>query len=89
MQENGAEKENDMATATLVRMGDSVGSAFPKEVRGDDFKLGDEISFKRVGSDIVISHVEKRPTLDSLMKGYEGLRPGEIDFGEPMGKEMW
>lgn len=89
MQGKGAEKEGDVAIAMLVGMGDSVGAVFPEEVRGNDFKLGDEISFKRVGPDIVISHVEKRPTLDSLMEGYESAKPGEIDFGESMGKEMW
>ena len=78
-----------MAMATLTRIGNSVGAAFPKEVRGDDFKLGDKITFRRVGSDIVVSPVKKRPTLESLMKGYQGPRPSEIDFGEAMGKEMW
>ena len=58
-----------MATATLTRIGNSVGAAFPKEVRGNDFKLGDKISFKRVGQDIVVSPVRKRPTLESLMEG--------------------
>lgn len=78
-----------MVTATLTRIGNSVGAAFPKEVRGNDFKLGDKISFTRVGADIVVSPVKKRPTLDSLMKGYQGSKPDEIDFGEPMGKEIW
>lgn len=78
-----------MVTAMLIRMGDSVGAVFPEEVRGNDFKLGDEISLKRVGPDIVISHVEKRPTLDSLMEGYEGAKPGEMHFGESIGKEIW
>lgn len=78
-----------MPTATLTRIGNSVGAAFPKEVRGDDFKLGDKITFRRVGPDIVVSPVKKRPTLESLMEGYQGPKPSEIDFGEAMGKEMW
>ena len=78
-----------MATATLTRIGNSVGAAFPKEVRGNDFKLGDKISFRRVGRDIVVSPVKRRPTLESLMEGYRGPKPNEIDFGEAMGKEMW
>lgn len=78
-----------MAMATLTRIGNSVGAVFPKEVRGNDFELGDKITFRRVGSDIVVSPVKKRPTLESLMEGYQGPKPSEIDFGGAMGKEIW
>lgn len=75
---------DSMATATLTRIGNSVGVAFPKEICGNDFKLGDKISFRRVGPDIVVSPVKERPTLESLMEGYQGPKPSEIDFGETM-----
>ena len=78
-----------MATTTLIKMGDSIGIVFPKEILNGDFKPGDKVSFERVGDNVLISPIGKRPTLQSLMKDYRGPVPQEIDFGEPMGKEEW
>lgn len=78
-----------MPTATLTKIGNSVGAVFPAEIRGADFRLGDKIAFERQGDSIVISHARKRPTLDSLMAGYDGAAPELIDLGAPYGKEMW
>lgn len=77
-----------MPTATLTKIGNSVGAVFPTEIRGDDFRLGDKIVFKRQGDSIIVSHARKRPTLDSLMAGYNGTAPKLIDFDALHGREM-
>lgn len=78
-----------MATATLTKIGNSIGAVFPSEIRGDDFCIGDKLLFERVGDSIIVSHVRKRPTLDSLMSGYNGKAPEMVDLGAPYGRELW
>lgn len=78
-----------MATATLTKIGNSIGAVFPSEVRGNDFRLGDKLLFERAGDSIIVSHARKRPTLDSLMSGYDGEAPELIDLGAPYGRELW
>lgn len=78
-----------MATATLTRMGNSVGVAIPKEFRGPGFELGDKVTIEFDGQSLRLTPVRAPMTLQSLMAGYDGPAPEVIDLGGPMGRELW
>ena len=78
-----------MATATLTRMGNSVGVAIPKEFRGPGFELGDKVTIEYDGGSLRLTPVRRPMTLQSLMDGYEGPSPEIVDLGAPMGRELW
>ena len=78
-----------MATCTMTRIGNSVGIALPKEIRGTFFKAGDKVHVESEGAKIIITPANERPTLESLMRGYNGPKPEFIDPGESVGKEVW
>lgn len=77
-----------MATATLTRIGNSVGVAIPKELRTYGFELGDRVDIEYDSGSLKITPIKRRPTLKSLMRGYQGPAPDFIDPGEPVGKEV-
>lgn len=78
-----------MATASITRIGNSVGIAIPKELRKDDYYLGERVNIEKRGNALVITPVEEPMTLQSLMRGYEGPKPEFIDPGASSGKEIW
>lgn len=78
-----------MATATLTRMGNSVGVAIPREFRGPGFELGDKVTIEFDGGSLRLTPVKQSMTLKTLMEGYEGASPEALDLGAPMGREMW
>lgn len=85
----GTYEGNAMATATLTRMGNSVGVAIPKEFRGPGFELGDKVTIEYDGGSLRLTPVRRPMTLQSLMDGYEGPSPEIVDLGAPMGRELW
>lgn len=78
-----------MATATLTRMGNSVGVAIPKEFRVSGFELGDKVTIEFDGRSLRLTPMREPMTLQSLMRGYEGPAPEPLDLGAPVGREMW
>ncbi len=78
-----------MATCTMTRIGNSIGVAIPKEIRGTLYKIGDKVNVENDGTAIVITPVNERPTLESLMRDYKGPKPEFIDPGQSIGKEVW
>lgn len=78
-----------MATATLTRMGNSVGVAIPKEFRVSGFELGDKVTIEFDGRSLRLTPMREPTTLQSLMRGYEGPAPEPLDLGAPVGREMW
>lgn len=82
-------KEAEMATATLTRMGNSVGVAIPKEFRRPGFELGDKVIVELDGESLRLTPVREPMTLQSLMRGYEGPMPELVELGAPVGRELW
>ena len=54
----------------------------PGIVADDALAIGNE-------NDIPAVELRKACTLDVLVEGYDGPKPGEHEWGEPAGKEMW
>lgn len=78
-----------MASATLTAWGNSVGLVIPKEIRERcSMRAGTPVEVTVEGSKVVIE-ARRECTLASLMAGYEGPAPEVIDWGEPVGREIW
>lgn len=56
---------------------------------GEKTSFIDEVSLTETGQDNPASPAKARPSLESLTTDYQGSKPTEIDFGKPIGKEMW
>lgn len=78
-----------MPTATLTRIGNSIGVAIPRELRGPGFRQGDKVNMERRDGGIVITPVDEPPTFRTLMRGYDGPPPEFIDPGASFGNEAW
>ncbi len=76
-------------TAVLTRIGNSVGVAIPKEFRTAGFEQGQRVQIEQTPDALVIRPISARPTLHSLMQGYNGPTPEFIEPGASMGKEIW
>ncbi len=76
-------------SAVLTRMGNSVGVAIPKEFRTAGFEQGCRVEIEKTADALIIRPVNERPTLQSLMRGYDGPSPEFIDPGASMGGELW
>lgn len=78
-----------MATVTPACVGKSVRTAIPKEFRGPGFEVGDKVTIEFGGRSLRLSPVRELMTLQSLMRGCEGLASEALDFGAMMGSEHW
>lgn len=77
------------ATATLAKWGNSNGLVIPVDFcRRMNIKAGDKVSLSLDGEKLTIEP-ERVFTLEALMAGYDGPKPGEYDWGKPAGKELW
>jgi antitoxin MazE len=77
---------------TLHRWGNSVGLRLPKAMLTQlGLKEGAEVDVKIEGERLVIEpHRPKRPTLKEILAGFSPEdRPGETDWGKPVGREAW
>lgn len=76
----------------LHRWGNSVGLRVPKPIL-EQLGLGEgsRVDLKVEGNRLVIEH--HRPeclTLRDVLSGYSADdQPGEVDWGQPAGKEVW
>jgi antitoxin MazE len=76
----------------LHRWGNSVGLRLPKPLLEQlGLKEGSEVDVKVEGDRLVIErHRPRRLTLQDVLKGFTPEdRPGEVDWGPPVGKEVW
>ena len=75
----------------VAKWGNSLGVRIPKPI-ADESQIaeGDEIEITVVGNEIVIKPCSPKYTLDWLLEGMseENLH-GEVDWGEPVGREQW
>jgi antitoxin MazE len=77
---------------TLHRWGNSVGLRVPKPLL-EQLGLGEgsQVDVKVEGNRLVIERYRpKRLTLEDVLKGFTpDNQPGEVDWGPPVGKEVW
>ncbi len=79
-------------SVTLHKWGNSVGLRIPKPLL-EQLGLGEgaEVDVKVEGDRLVIErHRPTRLTLQDVLKGFTpDNQPGEVDWGPPVGKEVW
>lgn len=78
--------------ATIVKWGNSQGVRLPKMLlESVNLSDNDPVEIVAEGDKIIIQKSAGRPkTIQELFVGYEGTyEPHEIDWGEPVGKEVW
>jgi len=77
---------------TLHRWGNSVGLRVPKPMLEQlGLAEGSQVDIKVEGDRLVIErHRPRRLTLQEVLKGFTpDNQPGEVDWGPPVGKEVW
>ena len=79
-------------SVTLHKWGNSVGLRVPKPLLEQlGLKEGTQVDVKVEGDRLVIErHRPRRLTLKEVLKGFTpDNQPGEVDWGPPVGKEVW
>ena len=77
---------------TLHKWGNSVGLRIPKPLLEQvGLEEGAEVDMKVEGDRLVIErHRPARLTLRDVLKGFTpDNQPGEVDWGPPVGNEVW
>ena len=76
----------------IQKWGNSQGVRLPKALLDDlNMSEGKEVEILKQDDIIIIKHAaQKRKSIQELFAGYEGdYAPEEIDWGEPVGGEIW
>lgn len=75
----------------LQKWGNSIGVRLSKEVvKKVGFKDGKSVSVKTIGKSVIITPFKKEETLDDLLSKVTPLNiHEEIDWGPPVGNEIW
>ncbi|OGI77464.1 hypothetical protein A3C57_03030 [Candidatus Nomurabacteria bacterium RIFCSPHIGHO2_02_FULL_33_12] len=82
-------------TTTIQKWGNSLGVRIPKNiVENSGFKAGGRISiFEKNGVIVLEKVLEKKSKLLDLKKVMKNCKPEtyhkEVDWGQPVGKEIW
>lgn len=79
-------------TATIQKWGNSQGIRLPKVILENvNMSEGEEVEIITQNETILIKRAAgKRKTIQELFAGYDGdYKPEEIDWGEPVGGEVW
>ncbi|HET6234043.1 MAG TPA: AbrB/MazE/SpoVT family DNA-binding domain-containing protein [Acetobacteraceae bacterium] len=79
-------------SVTLHKWGNSVGLRVPKPLLDQlGLKQGVQVDVKVEGNRLVIEPVRhRRYTMAELLEGFTpDNRPGEVDWGERVGREVW
>lgn len=77
--------------ATLQKWGNSQGVRIPKSLIDSLHWNNDEkLSIVADNNKIIIEPVQKRKNITELFEGYDEVyTPEKIDWGQPVGKEIW
>lgn len=83
-----------ISTQSLQKWGNSVGIRVPKKVvEQAHLKIGEELSLSIQGNSIVLTPMKRARRKFKLEDILKGVTPkdvgGEIDWGKPLGKEIW
>lgn len=77
-------------TAALTRIGNSQGIVIPRPIcKLMNIEVGDDVTLEVNERGTLTVEPKRAYTVESLMAGYRGPKPGEYDWGAPEGKEMW
>lgn len=80
-------------TTNIQKWGNSQGIRLPKYLLDSlNWSEDEEITIIAKNNSIIIEQAKpkKRPTIDELFENYSGdYQPGEIDWGEAQGQEVW
>lgn len=78
-------------TTTIQKWGNSQGIRIPKTILDTvNWTENEEIIILIQGKKIVIEKAKNRKNIKELFKDYKGkYEPTEIDWGEPVGDEIW
>ena len=78
--------------AKLLKWGNSDAVRIPKPILKElNLKTGDSLYLSREGNKIVITKLSKQyRSLEERFKEYKGnYKPVEMDWGDPVGNEIW
>ena len=81
-----------MTTATLSKWGNGQGILIPKRFREQlGLEAGDKVSISLDKDRIVIERPEEQYTLEARVRNWDGKGKAmpELDWGAPVGEEMW
>ncbi|WP_432650180.1 AbrB/MazE/SpoVT family DNA-binding domain-containing protein [Huintestinicola sp.] len=78
-------------TTTIQKWGNSQGIRIPKIILDTvHWTDNEELTLIVKDNEVVIRKANERKSLKELFEGYDGeYVPEEIDWGEPVGKEIW
>jgi len=79
-------------SVTLHRWGNSVGLRVPKPLLEQlGLAEGSKVDIRIEDNRLVIEpHKKRRMTLKDVLKGFTAEdQPGEVDWGRPVGREVW
>jgi antitoxin MazE len=78
-----------MSTATIHKWGNGHGVLIPKQfLDALGLQKNDRVEVNLVDNKLELKPV-KSYRIEDLLKGYDGPKPIEYDWGAPMGKELW
>ena len=78
--------------AKILKWGNSDAIRLPKVMLKElKVKTGDSIYITKEGNKIIITKISKQfKTLEERFEGYKGTyKPTEVDWGKPVGNEIW
>ncbi len=78
-------------TTTIQKWGNSQGIRIPKSILNTvHWSENEEITIVVKDEKIIIEKTKNRKNIKELFKDYKGdYKPNEIDWGEPVGDEIW
>lgn len=78
-------------TTTIQKWGNSQGIRIPKFlIEAVEWHENEQLVMTAENGSIVIKKAEPRKNIIELFEDYEGeYKPSEIDWGEPVGNEVW
>jgi antitoxin MazE len=86
------QRERPIMSVTLHRWGNSVGLRLPKPLLDQlGLKQGSEVDIRIEGNRLVVEPAHRRRyTMAELLEGITpDNRPEEVDWGPPVGREVW
>ena len=82
-----------MTTTSIQKWGNSQGIRLTKQILAAlNWRINDEVSIVTQDNKLIIEqvHPKKHQTIDELFANFDGkYTPSEVDWGEPVGKEIW
>ena len=79
--------------ATLQKWGNSNGIRIPKALLDElQWKDGDSLEISTENGNLLVKSIRprKRKTIEELFAHYDGnYKPQEVDWGQPVGEEVW